>query len=107
MGALLKARDLARPSFKADPYPFYARLRKDEPVCRVSSVFVKAWLVTRYDDAVAVFKDPRISMDVTAKLPYIPRFASPVLDHMLNRDPPDHTRLRALVSKRKRRSRAS
>ena len=96
---LLSARDLARPSFKADPYPFYARLRREEPVCRVSSLMVKAWLVTRYDDAVAVFKDPRISMNVGARLPYIPRFASPILDHMLNRDPPDHTRLRALVSK--------
>ncbi len=99
MGAVLKARDLARPEFKANPYPFYARLRKEEPVVRVSSVMVKGWLVTRYDDGVAVFKDPRISMDVTAKLPYIPRFASPILDHMLNRDPPDHTRLRSLVSK--------
>jgi cytochrome P450 len=96
---LLKARDLARPAFKANPYPFYARLRAEEPVCRLSAVFVKAWLVTRYDDAVMVLKDPRISKDVSSKLRYVPRFAAPLSDNMLSRDPPDHTRLRALVSK--------
>lgn len=99
MATLLKARDLARPSFKADPYPFYARLRREEPVCRISAVFVQAWLVTRYDDAVTVLRDPRISKDVSSKLPYIPRFAASLSDNMLGRDPPVHTRLRALVSK--------
>lgn len=96
---LLKARDLARPSFKADPYPFYARLRNEQPVCRISAVFLDAWLVTRYDDAVTVLRDPRISKDITSKMAYIPRFAHPLTHHMLSRDPPDHTRLRGLVSK--------
>jgi len=96
---LLKATDLARPSFKANPYPFYARLRAETPVCRVKVAFVKAWLVTRYDDAVTVLRDPRISKDVGSKLAYIPRFAKPLTDHMLSRYPPDHTRLRGLVSK--------
>jgi cytochrome P450 PksS len=99
MGTLLKARDLARPSFKANPYPFYARLRKEEPVCRVSAAFMDAWLVTRYDDAVTMFRDPRISKNISARMGYIPRFARPLTDHMLARDPPDHTRLRSLVSK--------
>jgi cytochrome P450 PksS len=98
MATVLKARDLASPEFKANPYPFYARMRQEAPVFQIGSVVVNAWLVTRYDDAVALFKDPRVSMNVSARLPYIPRFASPILDHMLNRDPPDHTRLRSLVS---------
>ena len=49
----LVAPDLASPSFKADPYPFYARLRAEAPVYRVT-VHVpdrrSAWLVTRYED---------------------------------------------------------
>lgn len=99
MGTLLKARDLARPEFKANPYPFYARLRVEEPVCRISAVFIRGWLVTRYDDAVMVLKDPRISKDISSKMGHVLRFAGPMADHMLNRDPPDHTRLRTLVSK--------
>ena len=99
MGTLLKGRDLARSEFKANPYPFYARLRREEPVCRVSTAFLNAWLVTRYDDAVTVLRDPRISKNISAQMRYIPRFARPLTDHMLGRDPPDHTRLRALVSK--------
>lgn len=99
MGTLLKARDLARPEFKANPYPFYARLRKEEPVCRISAVFMKAWLVTRYDDAVMVLRDQRLSKNISSKLGYVLRFAKPLADNMLAYDPPDHTRLRTLVSK--------
>jgi cytochrome P450 PksS len=99
MAAVHKSRDLARPEFKADPYPFYARLRAEEPVARLSAVFIKAWMVTRYDDAAAALKDPRLSKDVTAKMRYLPGFAKPLGDNLLGRDPPDQTRLRALVSK--------
>ncbi len=67
-------------------------------MCRISAVFMKAWLVTRYDDAVMVLRDPRISKNVSSKMAYVLRFAGPLADHMLNRDPPDHTRLRTLVS---------
>jgi cytochrome P450 PksS len=98
MATVLQGRDLTRPEFKNDPWPFYARLRAEEPVCLLKAFMVKAWMVTRYDDAVAVFKDPRISRNVGARLPFIPRFARPITDHMLERDPPDHTRLRGLVS---------
>lgn len=99
-GTVLRARDLARPEFKANPYPFYARLRREEPVVRVSAVFIKAWLVTRYDDAAALLRDARFSKEqVTAKLVYLPPFARALAENMLGQDPPDHTRLRALVSK--------
>lgn len=43
--------DIASPEHKADPYPFYARLRAEEPVRRVTLPGrTHAWLVTRYDD---------------------------------------------------------
>ena len=43
--------NLASPQFKADPYPFYARLRVEAPVYRtVLPDRQVAWLVTRYDE---------------------------------------------------------
>jgi cytochrome P450 len=47
--------DLASPAFKANPYPFYARLRAEEPVCSVVLPDKQVvWLVTRYDDVAMV-----------------------------------------------------
>jgi cytochrome P450 len=95
----VKASLLARPEFKADPYPFYARMREEAPVFRISIPFPRQlWLVTRHDDVVAMLKDERLSRDLLAKLPWFPRFARPLLDNMLGREPPDHGRLRKLVS---------
>ena len=59
----------------------------------------RAWVVTRYADVLALLKDDRLSNDFTAKLPWVPRTTRPLTQHMLNRDPPDHTRLRTLVNK--------
>jgi cytochrome P450 len=95
----VKASFLARPEFKADPYPFYARMREEAPAFRLSIPFPRQlWLLTRYDDIVGMLKDERLSRDLLAKLPWFPRFARPLLDNMLGREPPDHGRLRKLVS---------
>lgn len=95
----VKASFLARPEFKADPYPFYARMREEAPVFRLSIPLPgQFWLLTRYDDIVAMLKNERLSRDLLAKLPWFPRFARPLLDNMLGREPPDHGRLRKLVS---------
>jgi cytochrome P450 PksS len=100
--------DIASPRFKADPYPFYARLRADAPVHRVTlSGGVPAWLVTRYDDVAAVLKDERLVKDrlnaakpgEPARQPWMPAMFRPLTRNMLDLDPPDHTRLRALVQK--------
>lgn len=96
----IPASSLARPRFKANPYPFYARMRAEEPVFLISGPFgIRAWLVTRYDDVAALLKDDRFSKDISAKMTWLPPFSRPATQHMLNRDPPDHTRLRTLVSK--------
>lgn len=95
----LKARDLASPRFKANPYPFYARLRAEAPVCRISAPHMQAWLVTRYDDVLMLLKDNRFSKDISPRMPWLPHFTRPLMHHMANRDPPDHTRLRTLVTK--------
>jgi cytochrome P450 PksS len=94
--------------FKADPYPFYARLRAEEPIHRVMLPDGQpAWLVTRYDDVVAVLKDERFLKDrlkaltpeQAAQFPWIPGVFRPLMRNMLDLDPPDHTRLRGLVHK--------
>ena len=48
------------PEFHADPYPFYRRLREKEPVHQSPMGF---WVLTRYDDCVAVLRDQRFGRD--------------------------------------------
>jgi len=100
--------DITSPAFKANPYPFYARLRAEAPVHRVTLPDGQsAWLVTRYDDVVAVLKDERFAKDRTnalskeqlARQPWMPAFFRPLTRNMLDLDAPDHTRLRGLVQK--------
>src|SRR5262245_45446660 len=95
----LRASEIARSRFKANPYPFYARLRAESPVCRLKAFGFRAWIVTRYDDVAAMLEDDRLSNDIRSKMPWPPRFTRPLTEHLLNRDPPDHTRLRKLVTR--------
>ena len=96
----IKSPDLSSPRFKANPFPFYARLRAQAPVYRTKlPLWGPAWLVTRYDDVLTVLRDGRFAKDLSPKMPWIPRAIRPLNRNLLNMDPPDHTRLRALVSK--------
>jgi cytochrome P450 len=87
------------PEFLADPYPTYHRLRAEDPVHHSPLGF---WVLTRYDDVSAVLRDPRFVKEPLAAL-VAARFGGQVPRgvglSMLDRDPPDHTRLRSLVSK--------
>ena len=84
-----------------DPYPVYAALRARAPVHR--STLLNAWLFTRHADVDAILRDHRrfgndprkgtLSSRQRAMLPPSHEFT------MLLLDPPDHTRLRALVNK--------
>src|SRR5207253_2909769 len=52
--------NLADPAFKANPFPFYARLRNEAPVHRLTlPTNETVWLITRYDDVAMVLKDER------------------------------------------------
>jgi cytochrome P450 len=91
--------DLSSAAFKANPYPFYERARSEAPVFAIQWVFgLTAYIVTRYDDIVTVLKDPRFSKNYIPKIPFVPRSVRVLTRNLLNADPPDHTRLRALVS---------
>jgi cytochrome P450 len=51
-----------------DPYPVYRRLRQEAPVLAVDGIFGRGYLVTRYDDVLAVLKDPvRYSSQANAR----------------------------------------
>ena len=96
----VKSPDLRSRSFTANPYPLYARLRAEAPVCSVRwFVWLRAWLVTRYDDVLVVLKDERFSNRFVSSIPFVPRPIERVTRNMLAADPPDHTRLRKLVNK--------
>lgn len=95
----IKVEDLARPAFKANPYPLYARLRAEAPVCPTLLLRQPTWLVTRYSDVFAVLKDERLVKDWLPRTRWVHRFAGAITRHMLNQDGPDHLRLRTLVHK--------
>ena len=87
------------PEFLADPYPTYHRLRDEDPVHHSPMDF---WVLTRYEDVAAVLRDPRFIKEPIVSM-VAARFGVSVPPgvglSMLDRDPPDHTRLRSLVSK--------
>ncbi len=85
--------------FYEDPFPFYHRLRRWDPVHRCPD---GSYFLTRYDDVVAVYQDHhRFSSD--KRVEFAPKFgASPLYEHhttsVVFRDPPDHTRIRKLFA---------
>lgn len=100
--------DIVSSQFKANPFPIFARLRAEEPVCSTTLPdTTRVWLLTRYEDVNSLFKDERFTKErrkaMTAeqlrKQPWIPPVFRPLERNMLDLDPPDHTRLRALVQK--------
>jgi cytochrome P450 len=95
------ASDISSSLFKADPYPFYARLRAEQPVFSVRLPDGQtAWLITRYSDALSALTDKRFSkvrLDAGQKTPWVPAFFKPLTRNMLDLDDPDHARLRGLV----------
>jgi cytochrome P450 len=92
------------PEHTADPHPTYAWLRQRRPVHRFRMPSgMSAWLITRHEDVKQALNDPRLSKDERRRAELSPvRFPHGVAErmnhHMLNADPPDHTRLRRLVS---------
>jgi hypothetical protein len=98
--------DLQSPANVRDPFPVYRWLRDHEPVHRSESL--GAWVVTRYSDVLEVFDQPqRFSSDRFRKAderhasdrPAVRDVVAVLRDWLVFRDPPDHTRLRALLQK--------
>ncbi|MGR6316963.1 cytochrome P450 [Micromonospora soli] len=113
-------RPLFDPAFLRDPYPILAALRRDAAAHPVETPNgLRTWLVVRYDDARTLLNDPRLSKDMSVGHGLIPgnfvdeakraeflresgtrrQFPVELSRHMLDSDPPDHTRLRGLVGR--------
>lgn len=94
------------PEFREDPYAFFDELRASEPIHQTP---FGVYLLSRHADATAVVRDPKLSNDernsdlfrTFQETNPIPPELSLDMDRvvMLFLDPPDHTRLRGLVSK--------
>ncbi len=92
------------PALIADPYPMYARLLAENPLYFDANLGM--WVLLGYAEVSAGLRDPRFSAQRIAGADELPpewAAAQPLLEYlarqMLFRDPPDHTRLRGLVSK--------
>src|SRR5690349_18368754 len=92
---------------RADPYPFYRDLRARDPIHRSWAAY--GWVVSRHRDVIEILRDPRFSADDRHFSQYPRLRAQRIRDGladpdrepapvMLRIDPPDHTRLRSLVS---------
>ena len=99
MGAdMFDLRNLSA-SFYADPYPVYRQLREAQPVHQLPD---GTWLLTRYADLDAVYRDTaRFTSDKRAE--FRPKFGdSPLYEHhttsLVFNDPPLHTRVRRLIA---------
>ena len=91
--AALEVNVLDGTFYAGDPYPTYRRLRDEapaywDPVSRV-------WGISRYEDVVAVEKDPRRYTSAQGSRPRIPPDVS-----MINADDPLHQNKRRLVARR-------
>lgn len=97
--------ELFLPEHWADPYPRYRELREKAPILRVEQY--DEWICTRYADCEAILRDPRWSSNPAHRRTKRPvdqmTFRDSVGENdfpvLLFMDPPDHTRLRKLVSK--------
>ena len=91
----------------ANPYPFYHQLRSDDPVHWCDKL--NTWIITRYSDVnFAIQHNPRLTEErVNPLVDRLPKSVQvdmqPLREHlsawMQHYEPPDHTRLRSLVSK--------
>ncbi|MEV4538595.1 cytochrome P450 [Asanoa sp. NPDC049518] len=99
----IPAAELYTDEFAADPYPAFAKLRTDSPVCPVSSPRFDSYLITTYEDAKAALNDPRLSKDLYGPGDHYLRIFGPnsagLNKNMLNSDPPEHSRLRQVTGR--------
>ena len=78
------------PALRANPYPFYEELRRKDPVHRMR--LQDSWVLTDYADVDMVLRDNRRFGNAGREFGYIPQVS------MLDLDPPEHTKIRSLVS---------
>jgi cytochrome P450 len=103
----LRLFTLRDPAVQADPYPFYHRLRTEDPVHweEGTTLALNRWVLTRYGDVTTALRDPRLSAERNWTVDWLPQEAreaarsahSAYVQQVIFSDPPDHTRLRRLM----------
>ncbi len=95
------APELVPPEEWPDPHPHYHRMRTATPILEVPEW--DEFVFTRFEDCERILRDPTMSSDPTSRRMEVPVFEfAEGMERprtMLLMDPPDHTRLRKLVSK--------
>ena len=97
-----------RADLRIDPYPYYRELRERDPIHRAYAA--DGWVLSRYEDVLEVLSDKTLSSDERHLRGYprmlrrrlragLPDMYEGGMSSMLRLDPPDHSRLRGLVSK--------
>ncbi len=100
--AFLSLAQLLDPEVLANPYPFFDRLRSEDPVHW--DPFLHAWVMTRYEDVIRVLRDfsaertPSPERLDAMGLAELAPIAQVMVKQMLFLDPPAHTRIRGLAS---------
>jgi cytochrome P450 len=100
--------NLMDPTVLTDPYPLYARLRRDEPVHW--NPLLNSWVVTRYAEVAQIVQDASRFSSEPARRSYgvpltpedqaaVEHFYALLSLFMQASDPPRHTRLRRLVNR--------
>ena len=106
--SILARFDPADPAFIADPYPVLRELRQATPIFWYEPA--KQWMLTRYSSIHAALRDRRLGrayhhrfspeeLGLEPEYTSWPRFAETERWSLLNLEPPDHTRIRVLISK--------
>ena len=98
--------DPLQAGYAEDPFPHLAEMRRRDPVHRS---IIERWVLFRYDDVARLLRDPSLSVS-EANIEVVDEHRLETFREayggelerstsMLGADPPDHTRLRRLVSK--------
>jgi cytochrome P450 len=105
MSAASQPFDFRDPAFLADPYPVFRQLRAHTPVLKAP---FGRWFLTGYEDTALLLRDRHFGKGFEDPEALVRRFGPTAMQEpavvelthmMLMRDPPDHTRLRGLVTK--------
>jgi cytochrome P450 len=91
--------------FNENKYAYYQWLREEAPVCKGKVTVFDAYLLSRYEDCMAILRDPRVVRNrsrVTGggRMPFpTPKALTVMMKSMIFEDEPEHRRLRTLVHK--------
>lgn len=98
--------DLFSQETLSNPHAFYGKLREHERLAHFAMGGVRHWIIaTSYVESLELLKDPRLVCDrrnASDQEDSLPSYGGPLAlfsQNMLGADPPNHTRLRTLVSK--------